>query len=297
MSLITFYTPGLRRYKTAEYAGQDAAAFVAVSLTGDACALSCAHCATTILSSMVNLPHSGESLYARCARLAERGARGVMISGGSDAQGRVPLQKHLPDIARIRRELGLRVRVHTGLPDAATAEGLAEAGVDAALVDIIGHADTIREVYHLDAAPADYDAALARLEHHGVATVPHIVLGLHFGRMLGEAAALEIVARHRPQMLALVILTPLRATPMAGVRPPELSEVADFFALARRTLPDTPVVLGCERPLGDYKRAVDRLAIDAGLDGIAFPAAGAVAYAHARGREPQFIDACCGVIW
>ncbi|NNJ09548.1 radical SAM protein [Chloroflexales bacterium ZM16-3] len=297
MPAITFYTPGLRRYKTAEYDRQDAAAFVSVSLTGDACALSCEHCGTTILSSMVNLPRSDESLYDLCARLAERGARGVLISGGSDAQGRVPLRKHMPDIARIRRELGMRVRVHTGLPDEATAEGLAEAGVDAALVDIIGHEDTIREVYHLDAWPEDYEEALALLERYGVPTVPHIVLGLHFGRMLGETRALEIVARHPPQMLALVILTPLRATPMAGVRPPEIAEVADFFALARRALPHTPVVLGCERPLGDYKRAVDRLAIEAGLDGIAFPAAGAVAYARERGLEPQFIDACCGVVW
>lgn len=297
MPQITFYTPGLRRYKTAEYDRQDSAAFVSVSLTGDACALSCEHCKTAILTSMVNLSRTGESLYDLCARLADRGARGVLISGGSDAQGRVPLRRHLDDIARIRRELGMLVRVHTGLPDEETVSGLAAAGVDAALVDIIGHGDTIRDVYHLEATPEDYEQALELLDRHGVPTVPHIVIGLHFGRMLGEQRALEMVARHPPQMLALVILTPLRATPMAGVRPPALPEVADFFRLARRTLPNTPVVLGCERPLGDYKRAVDRLAIEAGLNGVAFPAAGAVGYARERGLEPTFIDACCGVVW
>jgi uncharacterized radical SAM superfamily protein len=294
---ISFYTPGLRRYKTAEYAAQDAAAFVSVSLTGDACALGCEHCKTTILHSMVSLPGAGGSLYELCAGLAERGARGVLVSGGSDRRGRVPLLRHVDDLARVRRELGMRVRVHVGLPDEETAAGLAEAGVDAALVDIIGHADTIRQVYHLDDDPEAYDEALERLERHGVPTVPHIVLGLHFGRMLGEAEALRIVARHNPQLLALVILTPLRGTPMAGVTPPALAEVSAFFGQARRALPRTPVVLGCERPLGDYKRAADRLAIDAGLNGIAFPAAGAVAYAQSRGLEPTFIDACCGVAW
>ena len=294
---ISFYTPGLRRYKTDEYAAQDAAAFVSLSVTGDACALGCEHCKTALLRSMVSLPRAGGSLYDLCARLAERGARGILISGGSDRSGRVPLRRHLADISRVRSELGLLVRVHVGLPDEETAAGLAEAGVDAALVDIIGHADTIREVYHLDARPADYEAALERLERHGVPSIPHIVIGLHFGQMLGEAEALQMIARHRPRMLALVILTPLHATPMTGVRPPALGEVAGFFALARRTLPETPVVLGCERPLGEYKRAVDRLAIDAGLNGIAFPAAGAVAYARERGLEPTFTDACCGVAW
>jgi uncharacterized radical SAM superfamily protein len=294
---IAFYTPGLRRYKTAEYAGQDTAEFVSVSLTGTVCALGCEHCKTVILRGLTSLPYFGGSLFDLCARLAERGARGVLVSGGSDARGRVPLHKHIPDLIRIRRELGLVIRVHPGLPDDATCAGLAEAGIDGAMVDIIGDGDTIREVYHLDATPEDYEAALARLERHGVPTVPHIILGLHFGRMLGEWRALEMIARHPPKMLALVILTPLRGTPMAEVRPPALADVGRFFETARATLPWTPIVLGCERPLGDYKRAVDRLAIDAGFNGIAYPADGTVAYARSHKLQPQFINACCGVVW
>ena len=294
---ITFYTPGLRRYKTAEYAGQDTAEFVSVSLTGTACALGCEHCKTTILRGLTSLPYFGGSLYDLCARLAERGARGVLISGGSDARGRVPLAKHIPDLIRVRRELGLVVRVHPGLPDEPTCAGLAEADIDGAMVDIIGDADTIRQVYHLDATPDDYEAALTRLARHGVPTVPHIILGLHFGELRGERRALEMIARHAPKMLALVVLTPLRGTPMAEVRPPDPAEVGHFFKLARATLPNTPIVLGCERPLGDYKRAVDRLAIDAGLDGIAYPAEGTVAYARDHQLDPQLVDACCGVVW
>lgn len=294
---ITFYAPGLRRYKTAEYAGQDTAEFVSVSLTGTACALGCEHCKTTILRGLTSLPYFGGSLYDLCARLAERGARGVLISGGSDARGRVPLAKHIPDLIRVRRELGLVVRVHPGLPDEPTCAGLAEADIDGAMVDIIGDADTIHQVYHLDATPDDYEAALARLARHGVPTVPHIILGLHFGELRGERRALEMIARHAPKMLALVVLTPLRGTPMAEVRPPDPADVGNFFRFARATLPDTPIVLGCERPLGAYKRAVDRLAIDAGLDGIAYPAEGTVAYARDHQLDPQFVDACCGVVW
>lgn len=294
---ITFYTPGLRRYKTSEYAGQHAAEFVSVSLTGQACALHCEHCNTVILRGLTSLPYFGGSLFDLCARLRERGARGVLISGGSDAQGRVPLRKHIPDLIRIRRELGMLVRVHPGLPDEVTCAGLAEADVDGAMIDIIGDEATIREVYHLDATPDDYEAALIRLVRYRVPTIPHIILGLHFGQLRGERRALEMIARHPPKMLALVILTPLRGTPMAEMRPPPLADIGRFFEIARAALPSTPIVLGCERPLGDYKRAVDQLAIDAGFNGVAYPADGTVAYARARDLELQFVNACCGVAW
>ena len=45
------------------------------------------------------------------------------------------------------------------------------------------------------------------------------------------------------------------------------------------------------------KKEIDRLAVDAGLNGIAYPADGIVAYAQQRGLEPNFINACCGVNW
>ena len=294
---ITFHAPGLRRYKTSEYQEQKAAEFVSVSITGTSCALSCEHCKMEVLRGMTDLRRFDGSLFDLCAALADQGARGVLISGGSDLQGRVPLKRHIPDLIRVRQELGLAIRVHPGLPDEETCAGLAEVGIDGAMIDVIGHEDTIRDVYHLDSTPDEYERALAWLERHGVPTVPHIILGLHFGRMLGEWRALEMIARHPPKLLVLVILMPLSGTPMAVSRPPSLEEIAAFFETARKTLPSTPVMLGCARPMGLMKRAIDRLAIDAGLNGIAYPAEGIVEYARKRNLEPNFINACCGVVW
>lgn len=290
---IHFYAPGLRRYRTAEYEAQDAARFVPVSVTGTACALQCDHCRSKVLEGMA--PLGSRSLFELARELARRGARGLLVSGGSDRQGRVPLLRHLPDLRRIRAELGLAVRVHPGLPDEETAAGLGAVGVDGAMLDVIGADETIREVYHLDLGVEAYDLALERLARHGVPLVPHIVLGLHHGRLLGEWRALELAARHRPKLLVLVVLAPLAGTAMAGVTAPSPDELGAFFETARRRLPDTPVVLGCARPLGPAKAAVDRWAVDAGLDGIAYPAEGIVAYARSRGRIPRFSDACCGV--
>lgn len=287
-----FYAPGLRRYRTAEYAGQAPERFVAISVTGAECALACDHCGGRVLEGMVGLRGS---LWDLCRALHAGGARGVLVSGGCDRRGRVPLQRHLPDLARARRELGLLVRVHPGLADEPTAAALGGAGVDGAMVDVIGAEETVREVYHLDVPVTEYGRTLDRLERHGVPLVPHIVLGLHHGRMLGEWRALEMVAGHRVKLLVLVVLMPLYGTAMARTVPPPVEEIGRFFQDARRAVPDTPIALGCARPLGPVKREIDRLAVDAGFAGIAYPAEGIVAYAESQGFRTEFHDACCGV--
>ena len=84
---------------------------------------------------------------------------------------------------------------------------------------------------------------------------------------------------------------------MRDIEPPRIEDIGPFFEAARRALPKTPVMLGCARPLGAMKVEIDRLAIDAGLNGIAYPAEGIVSYAQSRGLEPVFNNACCGVSW
>lgn len=294
---IIFHAPGLKRYKTDEFEAQNAIEFVSISVTGTACALSCEHCKTNVLHGMTDLRRFDGSLFELCASLREKGTRGVLISGGSDKQGRVPLLSHIPDLIRVRRELGMAIRVHPGLPDEKTCAALGEVGVDGAMVDIIGHRDTIHEIYHLDSDPEDYENALAWLEQYKVPTVPHIILGLHFGKMLGEERALEMIVRHPPKVMVMVVLMPLTGTPMVGVTPPSLEEIGAFFEKARKALPSTPVMLGCARPMGTLKVEIDRFAVNAGLNGIAYPAQGIVEYARQIGLRPQFVNACCGVIW
>jgi lipoyl synthase len=295
---IVFHTPGFRGYKTDEHNNKTVVEeFVSISLTGTACALTCDHCNTKVLRGMTDLRRFDGSLYALCESLAQNGTRGVLISGGSDTQGRVPLLLHIEDIKRIRRDLGLAVRVHVGLPDEETVAALGEADIDGAMIDLIGHRDTIRQVYHLDADPEDFEEALAWMEQYHVPMVPHVVMGLHYGKMLGEERALEMVVRHPPKLLALVVLMSMSKTKMANVTPPSLDEIGAFFKKARAALPSTPVMLGCARPMGQMKVEIDRLAVEAGLDGIAFPANGIVDHARQAGLQPQFVNACCGVTW
>mgnify|MGYP002725634222 CR=1 FL=1 len=293
---ISFYGPGLKPHKTSEFSGS-LKEFVSVSVTGSNCALNCEHCNTKMLDNMLDLPAYDGSLYEMAKDLQVKGAKGLLISGGSNLNNQVPLLPHIDDMKRIRRELGMVLRVHPGLPDEATCAALSDVDIDGVMLDIIGDQETISDVYHLDATPADYEAVLERLQRYAIPAIPHIVLGHYFGNMNGEWAALEMIRKYNLKTLVLVILLPLTGTGMADVKPPSLFEIGEFFETARLALPQTPILLGCARPLGKIKIDIDQLAINAGLNGIAFPSEGIIKYANQKGLEPQFINACCGVTW
>ena len=293
---IEFYAPGLKRWATPEWTPTNPKRFLPVSVTGNACALSCDHCQAKVLDGMISVK-LGEDLFAVAARLKAQGSEGLLVSGGSTRTGGVPLLPHLRHVPRIKEELGMRVIAHSGVVSPALAEGLAKAGVDGVMLDIIGADETIRDVYHLDLTVADFERSLELLSAANLTVIPHIVCGLHYGTFLGEHRALEMISRYPVSTLIVVVLVPLVGTPMADIPPPPVADVTDFFGAARAALPSTKVNLGCARPLGDMKRELDEAAIDHGLNGIAYPADGTIAYARSRGLEPRLYEYCCSLTW
>jgi lipoyl synthase len=297
---MEFYAPGLKRWQSSEWQPENPRTFLPVSVTGSACALKCDHCfadqGAKVLEGMVT-PRPQETLFDVAARLARRGTRGLLVSGGSTRGGGVPLLPHLQHVPRIRSELGMKVIVHSGVVGPALAAALAQAGVDGVMLDIIGARETIRDVYHLDLTPDDFDEALALLTDHGLTIIPHVVCGLHYGRFLGEYQALEMITRHPVSTMIIVVLVPLIGTAMEHVPPPPAGDVKDFMDAARSALPTTRINLGCARPMGEVKSELDRAAIDAGLNGIAYPSDGAIEYARSRGLEPSLYEYCCSLTW
>ncbi|HEY5691503.1 MAG TPA: radical SAM protein [Cyclobacteriaceae bacterium] len=289
---ITFYAPGLKSYNIEGFEQKNPKAFLPISITGGGCALACDHCDSKILEPMLPL-NPKEGLYAMCERLAKGGTESVLISGGSQKNGQVPFMKHIADIARIKKELELKIIMHTGLVSEEMAIGLKEAGVDGVALDIIGANETIKEVYHLDLTVADYDESMRLLTDHGLSIRPHIIIGLHYGKMLGEFKALDLISKYPVHALILVILTPLHGTLMKGIEPPNTEEVAAFFRQSRIQMPDTKILVGCARPSGEYKKTVDRAAVEAGLNGIAYPAEGVIEHAVSLGLTPRFFENSC----
>ncbi len=294
--VMDFYAPGLKRWQTSEWIPGNPRRFLPVSVTGSACALSCDHCQAKVLEGMVSV-RADEDLFALARRLRGQGSEGLLVSGGSTRGGGVPLLPHLRHIPRIRSELGMKVIVHSGVVSPQLAAGLAEAGVDGVMLDIIGADQTLHDVYHLDLTVADMDRSLRLLAARGLRIIPHIVLGLHYGQFLGEHTALEMLTRYPVSTLILVVLVPLVGTPMEHIPPPPVDQVTGFFATARLAAPLTTINLGCARPLGTVKRELDQAAIDLGLNGIAYPADGAIGYASSRGLRPRLYEYCCSLTW
>ncbi len=94
--------------------------------------------------------------------------------------------------------------------------------------------------------------------------------------------------------LVLVVIMPFYAAPGTFITP-EMADVGRIFLEARKRIPERDVLLGCARPPGMHKRVTDAYAVMAGLDGIAFPADGAVAVAEMMGRPAQQQHACCSM--
>ena len=160
---------------------------------------------------------------------ASRGALGILLSGGCDGLGRLPWEEFLPVIARVREELDLHVSVHSGLITREIARGLACAGVEQVLLDVIGSPATYREVYGLENGPMALYESLEVIIQAGLSLVPHIVAGLHFGCLVGEYEALRIVKGFMPEVLVVVVLMNLKGTRMAHVTPPGAEDLKDFF--------------------------------------------------------------------
>lgn len=287
---LLFAVPGNKRYQTEDYCNTPLR-FANVSVTGRSCALQCDHCRGQLLDGM--LPVTSPSELLRMGRwLIEQGCGGLLLSGGADGEGAVPLQPYLSAIARLK-EWGLRVIVHTGLPDRETAAGLKAAGVDQVLFDVVGDEATIRQVLHLERTPQDYVAGLAMLREVGLAVAPHVVVGLHYGQLRGELAALESIAQVGADVVVLVVLRPLPGTPMAGMEGVAPETVGRLVAVARLLNPDVPLSLGCARPAGPAKIEIERRAVLAGVDRIAYPDPATVRLAQEVGLQTQFLESCC----
>ncbi|MDH4072398.1 MAG: radical SAM protein [Gammaproteobacteria bacterium] len=292
---IRFSTPTFKEYATSELKGCGKNSFPAFSITAGACGLNCDHCQKKILEPM--MPATDPDMLDRKVRhmIESEGLNGFLLSGGSNKRNEIPYGRYLPVVERLKADFpDLRIAVHSALLDERRAKAMESAGVDTVMMDVIGARETIRQVYKLDRAVDDFETTLAALCSTSMEVTPHIVIGLHYGQILGEQNALDIVSRYPVTALVLVVIMPFYAKPGTFVTP-DTTDVGSIFMDARERLPDKQVLLGCARPPGMHKRVTDAYAIMAGLDGIAFPADGAVAVAHTIGRTFEQAHSCCSI--
>jgi hypothetical protein len=290
---LTFSIPGTVSYQDGALPFQKDR-FAAISVTGTHCDLHCNHCKGKLLESM--LPAEDPETFLRVVdRLRLNGAYGVLVSGGANRDGEVPLEKFIPSIKEIKRkDPSFKIIVHTGLIKRKMAMDLKEAGIEQILIDVIGDNDTIQEVYHLDKRVEDYEETLWMLKEMGHRLAPHIIIGHHFGEIRGEWRALEIITRVGVETIVLVILKPLIGKD--PFRTPTPEETSKITAIARILNPFTPIRMGCIRPAHPSKVEMEKGAIDSGVNTIAYPLQGTIEYAKEIGLHTKFIEMCCSLI-
>jgi uncharacterized radical SAM superfamily protein len=292
---IRFYVPSFAYYNNSKLFGSNKE-FPTISVTGKVCSLNCRHCEGKVLETM-NPVETPEKLFSLVSKLKKEGASGCLISGGCLQDGSVPLEKFIPEIARIKKELGLTIFVHTGLLNSRTALTLKEAEVDAVLIDVLGSNETIEEIYNLNLITKDYESSLRALQDAELNFIPHIVTGLHNGKLKGEFEALKMIKSFNPSALVIISFMPIHGTAMASVKPPTPIDIARVLSTARVMFPQTPIVLGCMRPKGKHRKEIDLLSLKTGVDGIAFPDEHAREYAEKHGYQIYYSPFCCAQIY
>lgn len=283
---IVFYLPGMIRLDRTN------GKYPALSITGGDCILGCDHCQGTILNGMMHVKSPGQ-LVSRCRRLAEKGHHGVLISGGCNAGGQLPWDRFIPAIQEIKAETDLFISIHSGLVNDPDAFRLKQAGVDQALIDVIGDDETFKTVCHVPFGVNRIEAAMASLHRARIPIVPHIVCGVRYGKTRGEKNAVAMISRFKLQQVVIVSLMPIPGTRMEKARPPAPETVADIIAEVRFAMPHTPISLGCARQRGNSRMEV--MAIEAGVNRLALPSEKAVEKAVAYGLSIRYQKTCCSV--
>jgi len=161
---------------------------------------------------------SPDELFELCKNLVNEGATGALISGGCDKTGMVMLDKYIGTFTKIKQELPFILNIHTGFITQEQARNIVKTGADIASVDIVGHQETIKNVYGLNHQPDDYKKALQTLANRGMENiVPHICMGLDFGNIKGEFHALDMITAVQPAAIVFIILIPTEGSKMAGL--------------------------------------------------------------------------------
>ena len=270
---------------------QPGRAFPAVSMTGSRCELQCDHCRGHYLGGMTDASRPG-SLPEVGAVLKKAGAVGILLSGGCDRQGKLPVLDRIDDIRAVR-DLGLRVNLHTGLLGDEDAKLLAGAGADCYSVDIVQDRTAIRDVLHLKVGPEAYRETLAALfSARAGRVVPHICVGLRGDDVEGEMASVDLVSGFPIAALVLLWRIPTPGTPMRSMKNVSQDSFLRVVRHALKTL-DRPVLLGCMRPRGMVDLEVE--AVRLGVAGIASPAAETLSRLELDGYEVVRSGLCCAL--
>jgi len=271
--------------------------FPAISITGSECALECEHCNKKYLKGMKQVVDN-RNLEQILIFLSKNNGVGALISGGSRHDGSVPILNFLDTIKKVKKETNLIINTHTGLLDQETAKKLADANVDIVSFDVNMDEEVIRNIYHLDIELSEYSRAIDLLKKYKLNIVPHICVGLHYGKLKKELDSIKFIKETEinPSLIVVIVLIPPKNSKIK-FDTPKPEDIAKIIALLRFIFPKTEISLGCMRPRGNIKSKVEKYAIKAGITRIEIPSKASLQWLKNNNPEIQFkfFSACCAI--
>ncbi|NVM37141.1 MAG: radical SAM protein [Candidatus Lokiarchaeota archaeon] len=271
--------------------------FPAISITGTECALECEHCNKKYLHGMKQILNTKE-LEQFLFNLSKKNGVGALISGGSTVDGSVPLLNFLDTIKKVKRETDLIINTHTGLLNEETAKKLAEANVDIVSFDINMDEEVVRNVYHLDIELSEYKKAINLLKKYDLNIVPHICIGLHYGKLKKELESIKFIKETKlnPSLIVIIVLIPPKESKIK-FELPKPEDIAKVITILRIAFPKTEISLGCMRPRGKIKTKIEKVAIKAGITRIEIPSKDTLKWLKNYNSKIQFkfFSACCAI--
>ncbi|MGB9636387.1 MAG: radical SAM protein, partial [Thermoplasmata archaeon] len=218
-----------------------------ISISGLKCYLNCSHCMGKYLRYMHGV-HTKTELRNLCERLIKKGARGFLISGGCDKNGKMlNLEEMLGEIQKMH-EKGIVIKLHTGFVDERTASLLTHS-IDVASMEFPASFAAIKEIFNLNATPETYIETFRNLRNANVYIAPHICIGLYHGKLTDEFKALDMLGTiFQPETLVFIAYIPTSGTPSENDPLPSPADVKKVIEYARKKFPDTHIVLGALRP-------------------------------------------------
>lgn len=271
--------------------------FPALSITGSECALHCEHCNEKYLKGMKPILTNND-LESFLMKHSRNEGIGVLISGGCEPDGSVPLIKYLDTVKNVKNKTNLIINTHTGLLNEETAQKLAEANVDIVSFDINLDEEIIKNIYHLDKSANDYKQAIKLLKKNKLNIVPHICIGLYYGKVHKELESIKFIKENKinPSLMVLIALIPPKNSKIKFERPKPF-DIAKVIAVLRFVFPYTELSLGCMRPRGDIKTDVEKYAIRAGINRIELPSRDTLKWVKSTnpGIKFQFFSTCCAI--
>jgi len=127
---------------------------------------------------------------------------------------------------------------------------------------------------------------------------PHIAVGLHYGQLKGEFAALEYLEEINPSTISIIVFSPTRGTEMENTPAPSPEVVRKVVKRARELFPETHIILGALRPRGPStgvnakgRVAIEMEALNAGISGIEMPSVALIREARKRGFKIKHVEA------